>query len=50
LIGELSAIGVLAETAGGSRNRVLRFGSYIDLFEDVAEEPAELAEPQPTRF
>jgi Fic family protein len=48
LIGELSKIGVLSEITGGSRNRVFRFGPYIDLFADVAEEPAEFAEPQPT--
>jgi Fic family protein len=49
LIGELCELGVLSEITGGSRNRVFRFGPYIDLFADVAEEPAEFAEPQPTR-
>jgi len=48
LIGELCELGVLSEMTGGSRNRVFRFGPYIDLFADVAEEPAEFAEPQPT--
>ena len=48
LIGELCELGVLSEITGGSRNRVFRFGPYIDLFADVAEEPAEFAEPQPT--
>jgi Fic family protein len=48
LIGELCELGVLSEMTGGSRNRIFRFGPYIDLFADVAEEPAEFAEPQPT--
>jgi Fic family protein len=48
LIGELCENGVLTEITGGSRNRVFRFGPYIDLFADVTEEPAEIAEPQPT--
>ena len=48
LIGELCEVGVLSEITGGSRNRVFRFGPYIDLFADVVEEPAEFAEPQPT--
>jgi Fic family protein len=48
LIGELCENGVLTEITGGSRNRVFRFGPYIDLFADVAEAPAEFAEPQPT--
>jgi Fic family protein len=48
LIAELCGIGVLSEMTGGSRNRVFRFGPYIDLFPDVAEEPEEFVEPQPT--
>jgi Fic family protein len=48
LIGELCENGVLAEITGASRNRVFRFGPYLDLFADPAEEPAEIAEPQPT--
>jgi len=51
LIAELTELGVLSETTGGSRNRVFRFGLYIDLFSDVvAEEPAEQTEPEPTRY
>jgi hypothetical protein len=50
LLRELSDLGVLSEMTGGSRNRVFRFGPYIDLFTDVAEEPAEAAEPQPTLY
>jgi Fic family protein len=50
LIKELCELGVLAETTGGNRNRVFRFGPYIDLFRDVADGPAEIAEPQPTRY
>lgn len=50
LMRELSEVGVLTEITGGSRNRVFRFGPYIDLFADVAEEPAEVAEPQPTLY
>jgi Fic family protein len=50
LLKELSDLGVLSEITGGSRNRVFRFGPYIDLFTDVAEEPAEVAEPQPTLY
>jgi Fic family protein len=50
LIKELCDLGVLSEMTGGSRNRVFRFGPYIDLFSDVAEKPADLAEPQPTRY
>jgi Fic family protein len=50
LIRELCELGVLTETTGGNRNRVFRFGPYIDLFHDVVEEPAEIAEPQQTRY
>jgi Fic family protein len=38
LISELTGLGVLTEMTGGSRNRVFRFGAYIDLFRDVAPE------------
>jgi Fic family protein len=50
LIGELVELGVLREITGASRNRVFRFGPYIDLFSDVVQEPAELAGPQPMLF
>ena len=50
LIRELCELGVLSETTGGSRNRVFRFGPYIDLFADVSPEPSEIAEPQPTLY
>jgi Fic family protein len=50
LIRELSQLGVLKETTGGSRNRIFRFGPYLDLFADVAEDQAEVAEPQPTVY
>lgn len=50
LIKELSEIGVLTETTGGTRNRVFRFGPYIDLFADVDAQMGEIAEPQPTLY
>ena len=50
LIRELCELGLLSETTGGSRNRVFRFGRYIDLFADVSPEPSEIAEPQPTLY
>jgi Fic family protein len=50
LIRELCELGVLSEVTGGSRNRVFRFGPYIELFAEVAEEPAESSEPQPSRY
>lgn len=50
LVGDFCELGVLSETTGGSRNRVFRFGPYVDLFSDVAEEPAGLVEPQPTQY
>lgn len=50
LIKELSEIGVLTETTGGTRNRVFRFGPYIDLFADVDAQIGEIAEPQPTLY
>jgi Fic family protein len=50
LVRELSEIGLLSETTGASRNRIFRFGPYLDLFDDVAEEPAEPADPQHTRY
>jgi len=50
LIRELCELGVLSETTGGSRNRVFRFGPYIDLFADVSPKPAEITEPQPTLY
>jgi Fic family protein len=49
LIKELCGIEVLQEMTGGSRNRIFRFGPYIDLFSDVTEEePVEVTGPQPT--
>ena len=49
LIRELCEIGVLSETTGGSRNRIFRFGPYLDLFADVNVGPTETTETQPTR-
>ncbi len=48
LIRELCRAGVLVEITGGTRNRIFRFGPYLDLFQDVAIDQAEVAEPQPT--
>jgi Fic family protein len=48
LIKELCDLGVLGEITGGNRNRVFRFGPYLDLFPDVAIDQAEITEPQPT--
>jgi Fic family protein len=48
LIRELCEVGVLSETTGGYRNRVFRFGPYLDLFADVSVDQAEIVEPQPT--
>jgi Fic family protein len=50
LIKELCELGVLTETTGGTRNRIFRFGPYIDLFGDVASVPIEESEPQPTLY
>lgn len=50
LIRELCQLEVLSETTGGSRNRVFRFGPYIDLFADAAASPVEHVQPQPTRL
>lgn len=51
LIRELCQLGVLGETTGGSRNRVFRFGPYLDLFADATvPDSAEIAEPQPTLY
>jgi Fic family protein len=50
LIRKFCELGVLSETTGGSRNRVFRFGPYIDLFSEVVEETAEVTDPQPTQF
>lgn len=49
LIRELCEIGVLSETTGGSRNRIFRFGPYLDLFADVNVGQAEITDTQPTR-
>jgi Fic family protein len=48
LIRELCEVAVLSETTGGNRNRIFRFGPYLDLFAEVSAEPAEVAEPQQT--
>lgn len=50
LIRELCDVGVLTETTGGNRNRIFRFGPYLDLFEDVVVGKAEITAPQPTRY
>ena len=50
LIRELCELDVLSETTGGSRNRVFRFGPYIDLFADAAPGPDEITKPQPTLY
>jgi Fic family protein len=51
LIKDLCGLGALSEVTGGSRNRVFRFGAYIDLFAEVAEEPpTEMTEPQATLY
>jgi Fic family protein len=50
LIRELCEVAVLSETTGGNRNRVFRFGPYLDLFADVSVEPAEVGEPQQTLY
>jgi Fic family protein len=49
LIRELCDLGLLTETTGGNRNRIFRFGPYLDLFADVATADGEIAEPQPVR-
>ena len=48
LIREMREVGVLGEITGGNRNRIFRFGPYLDLFQDVAIDQGEIAEPQPT--
>ena len=48
LVREMGEVGVLGEITGGNRNRIFRFGPYLDLFQDVAIDQAEIAEPQPT--
>jgi Fic family protein len=50
LIRELCELQVLSETTGNYRNRVFRFGPYLDLFADVAAPDEEMAEPQPTLY
>ncbi len=45
LIGELCDLGVLTETTGNNRNRVFRFGAYLDLFAEVKVDESEVAEP-----
>jgi len=50
LISKFCDLGVLSETTRGSRNRVFRFGPYIDLFSEVVEEAAEVTDAQPTQF
>lgn len=50
LIRELCDLDVLSETTGNYRNRVFRFGPYLDLFADVKIDEAEVAEPQLTLY
>lgn len=50
LIRELCEVGVLNEMTGGNRNRIFRFGPYLDLFADVTLDQVEAIEPQPTRY
>ena len=50
LIRELCDRGLLSETTGGNRNRIFRFGPYLDLFVDVADVDSEIAAPQPTLY
>jgi Fic family protein len=50
LIKELTAIAVLVEVTGGSRNRIFRFSPYLDLFQEVAIDEAEIADPQQTLY
>jgi Fic family protein len=45
LIRELCQLEVLSETTGGSRNRVFRFGPYLDFFADVTLPPVQGMEP-----
>lgn len=49
LVKGLCEIGVLSEVTGGSRNRIFRFAPYLDLFDEVNMEPAEVTETQPTQ-
>lgn len=44
LIRELCELGVLSETTGGNRNRIFRFGPYLDLFADVTLDQTEAME------
>ncbi len=50
MINDLQMVGVLTEITGGRRNRMFRFGLYLDLFADVTE-PADgrTARPSPVR-
>ena len=50
LIRELCEVGLLSETTGGNRNRIFRFGPYLDLFVDMADVDSGIAEPQPTLY
>jgi cell filamentation protein, protein adenylyltransferase len=50
LVRELCQFGVLSEITGGNRNRIFRFGPYLDLFEDVVIDQTEIGEPQPTLY
>jgi Fic family protein len=44
-IGRLEKAGLLKETTGGKRNRVFRFGAYLDLFESPSEKAAATSTP-----
>jgi Fic family protein len=44
-IGRLEKAGLLKEATGGKRNRVFRFGGYLDLFESPSEKVAATSTP-----
>jgi Fic family protein len=48
MINDLQKAGVLTEVTGGRRNRMFRFGPYLDLFSDVGQADGDSTEPQPT--
>ncbi len=50
MISELSKVGLLTEVTGGRRNRMFRFGPYLDLFAEVSETAGDFAEVQPTLY
>jgi Fic family protein len=50
MVNDLQKVGVLTEVTGGRRNRMFRFGPYLDLFAEVTEPAGDGAEPQPTLY